>query len=127
MIERMTKIDLIKEQKTTAIKAIESYLDRVYSLQEKYFDKDGKLLPFLTPDSKLEAFLNTAKEDTTSFEVIRRKLIANDFDLTKVEINLIALAYKFSADSMHTTAENLLESEKIIRGLAAALMLKDET
>lgn len=123
----MTKIDLIKSQKAPAIKAIEGYLDSVYSLQEKYFDKEGKLLPFLNPDPKLEAFLSTAKEDAITYEAVRQKLIADDFNLTKVEINQIALAFKFSADSMHATAENLLKTEKIIRDLAAALMLKDET
>lgn len=123
----MTKIELIKAQKVTAIKAIEGYLDSVYSLQEKYFDKEGKLLPFLNPDPKLESFLSTAKEDAVTYEAVRQKLIKDDFNLTKVEINLVALAYKFSADSMHATAENLLKTEKVIRDLAAALMLKDET
>ena len=53
----MSKIELIKKYKKTAIAALNSYLDSMYNLTDKYFDKEGKMLPLPERNEKVENFI----------------------------------------------------------------------
>ena len=53
----MSKIELIKQYKETAIAALNSCLDSMYNLTDKYFDKDGKMLPLPERNEKVENFI----------------------------------------------------------------------
>ena len=59
----MSKIELIKQYKETAIAALNSCLDSMYNLTDKYFDKDGKMLPLPERNEKVENFIQAKFED----------------------------------------------------------------
>ena len=96
----MSKIELIKQYKETAIAALNSYLDSMYNLTDKYFDKEGKMLPLPERNAKVENFIQEVRADTQKYESVRRKLIDENFDLSLYEINLVALSFNFTIETM---------------------------
>lgn len=122
----MSKIELIKQYKETAIAAINSCLDSMYNLTDKYFDKEGKMLPLPERNEKVENFIQEVRADTQRYESVRRKLIDENFDLSLYEINLIALSFNFTIETMKKQAENLTRTIEVLSDLVAALMAKKE-
>lgn len=122
----MSKIELIKKYKETAIAALNSYLDSMYNLTDKYFDKEGKMLPLPERNEKVESFIKEVRTDTQKYESVRRKLIDENFDLSLYEINLIALSFNFTIETMKKQAENLTRTIEVLSDLVAALMAKKE-
>lgn len=122
----MSKIELIKKYKETAIAALNSYLDSMYNLIDKYFDKEGKMLPLPEKNEKLENFILEVKSDTGKYENVRRKLMNEDLDLSLYEINLIALSFTFSIETMKKQVKNLTQTIEALSDLVAALMAKEE-
>ena len=111
------KIQIIKEYKTSALAALNSYLDRIYDLTDKYFNEDGTLKEGLTRDEKLETFLLELKADTKKYEDVRKKIIDEDFNLSLKEINLIALSFVYVQTSWEKMINNLnaaIENTKLI-------------
>lgn len=111
------KIQVIKEYKTSALAALNSYLDRIYDLTDKYFNEDGTLKEGLTRDEKLETFLLELKADAKKYEDVRKKIIDEDFNLSLKEINLIALSFIYVQTSWEKMINNLnkaIENTKLI-------------
>lgn len=111
------KIQVVKEYKTTALAALNSYLDRIYDLTDKYFNEDGTLKEGLTRDEKLETFLLELKADAKKYEDVRKKIIDEDFNLSLKEINLIALSFVYVQTSWEKIINNLnaaIENTKLI-------------
>lgn len=111
------KIQVIKEYKTSALAALNSYLDRIYDLTDKYFNEDGTLKEGLTRDEKLETFLLELKADANKYEDVRKKIIDEDFNLSLKEINLIALSFVYVQTSWEKMINNLntaIENIKLI-------------
>lgn len=122
----MTKLDLIKENKEPAIAALNSYLDAIYNLTDKYFDDNGELYPFLPEDKKVLDFIEETRKDALKYEKVRRKLIDNDFNLSLYEINLIGLSFFHSFKTMATQIENLTKARNEIEKIWKQLLAKEE-
>lgn len=122
----MSKIELIKKYKETAIAALNNCLDSMYNLTDKYFDKDGKMLPLPERNEKVGNFIQEVRADTQKYESVRRKLIDENFDLSLYEINLIALSFNFTIETMKKQVENLTRTIEVLSDLVAALMAKKE-
>ena len=122
----MSKIELIKQYKETAIAALNSYLDSMYNLTDKYFDKEGKMLPLPKRNKKVENFIQEVRADTQRYESVRRKLIDENFDLSLYEINLVALSFNFTIETMKKQVENLTRTIEVLSDLTVALMAKKE-
>lgn len=122
----MSKIDLIKNYRKSAIAALNSYLDSMYNLTDKYFDKEGKMLPLPEKNEKVENFINEIRTDTQKYESVRRKLIDENFDLSLYEINLVALSLLFTTETMKKQVNNLTQTIEALSDLVAALMAKEE-
>lgn len=122
----MSKIELIKKYKETAIAALNSYLDSMYNLTDKYFDKDGNMLPLPERNEKVENFIQEVRADTQKYESVRRKLIDENFDLSLYEINLVALSFNFTIETMKKQVENLTRTTEVLSDLVAALMKKEK-
>lgn len=111
------KIQLIKENKDAAVAALNSYLDKIYTLTDQYFTEDNQLKEGLTKDEKLEKFLIELKNDASKYESVRRKLIDENYDLSLKEINYVALAFTYVSATWQTMIKNLtkvIEETKLI-------------
>lgn len=122
----MSKIELVKQYKETAIAALNSYLDSMYNLTDKYFDKEGKMLPLPEKNEKVENFIKEVRTGTQKYESVRRKLIDENFDLSLYEINLVALSLLFTTETMKKQVNNLTQTIEILSTLAEVLMAKEE-
>lgn len=118
------KIQIIKDHKSSAVAALNSYLDRIYDLTDKYFNEDNTLKEGLTKDTKLETFLLELKKDANNYEEVRRKLIDDNFDLSLKEINFIALSFVYVQISWEKQVENLNTAIKDIKQIISQLMEK---
>lgn len=110
----MTKNDktaLIKEYSGAAIAALNSILDSIYELNEKFFDEAGQLIDGLTPDEKLEGFIKELKEDSTKYESLRRKLLDGDFNLSLAETARVGLSFMFMSKVLEKQIGEMQEAK----------------
>lgn len=118
------KIQLIKENKDAAVAALNSYLDKIYDLTDKYFTEDNQLKEGLTKDEKLEKFLMELKNDASKYESVRRKLLDENYDLSLKEINYIALAFTYVSATWQTMIKNLTKAIEETKPIVSKLMEK---
>lgn len=118
------KIQLIKENKDAAVAALNSYLDKIYTLTDQYFTEDNQLKEGLTKDEKLEKFLIELKNDASKYESVRRKLIDENYDLSLKEINYVALAFTYVSATWQTMIKNLTEAIEETKLIVSKLMEK---
>lgn len=118
------KIQLIKENKDAAVAALNSYLDKIYDLTDKYFTEDNQLKEGLTKDEKLEKFLIELKNDASKYESVRRKLIDENYDLSLKEINYVALAFTYVSATWQTMIKNLTKAIEETKPIVSKLMEK---
>ena len=118
------KIQLIKENKDAAVAALNSYLDKIYDLTDKYFTEDNQLKEGLTKDEKLEKFLMELKNDASKYESVRRKLIDENYDLSLKEINYVALAFTYVSATWQTMIKNLTKAIEETKPIVSKLMEK---
>lgn len=118
------KIQIIKENKDAAIAALNSYLDKIYGLTDQYFTSDGILKEGLTKDEKLEKFLLELKEDASKYETVRRKIIDEDYNLSLIDINHIALAFIYVLATWQTMIKNLTKAIEETKLIISKLMEK---
>lgn len=98
----------------------------MYNLTDLYFDEEGNMLPLPEENEKLKNFILEVKSDTQKYENVRRKLIDKDLNLSLYEISLVSLSFTFTVETMKKQVENLTETIKVLSGLAAALIAKEE-
>ena len=118
------KIQLIKENKDAAVAALNSYLDKIYDLTDKYFTEDNQLKEGLTKDEKLEKFLMELRNDASKYESVRRKLIDENYDLSLKEINYVALAFTYVSATWQTMIKNLTKAIEETKLIVSKLMEK---
>lgn len=118
------KIQLIKENKDAAVAALNSYLDKIYTLTDQYFTKDNQLKEGLTKDEKLEKFLIELRNDASKYESVRRKLIDENYDLSLKEINYVALAFTYVSATWQTMIKNLTKAIEETKPIVSKLMEK---
>lgn len=118
------KIQLIKENKDAAVAALNSYLDKIYNLTDRYFTKDNQLKEGLTKDEKLEKFLMELRNDASKYESVRRKLIDENYDLSLKEINYVALAFTYVSATWQTMIKNLTKAIEETKLIVSKLMEK---
>lgn len=118
------KIQLIKENKDAAVAALNSYLDKIYTLTDQYFTKDNQLKEGLTKDEKLEKFLMELRNDASKYESVRRKLIDENYDLSLKEINYVALAFTYVSATWQTMIKNLTKAIEETKLIVSKLMEK---
>lgn len=118
------KIQLIKENKDAAVAALNSYLDKIYNLTDRYFTEDNQLKEGLTKDEKLEKFLIELKNDASKYESVRRKLLDENYDLSLKEINYVALAFTYVSATWQTMIKNLTKAIEETKLIVSKLMEK---
>lgn len=118
------KIQIIKENRDAAMAALNSYLDKIYGLTDQYFTSDGILKEGLTKDEKLENFLLELKEDASKYESVRRKIIDEDYDLSLIDINHVALAFTYVSATWQTMIKNLTKAIEETKPIVSKLMEK---
>jgi hypothetical protein len=118
------KIQLIKENKDAAVAALNSYLDKIYNLTDRYFTEDNQLKEGLTKDEKLEKFLMELRNDASKYESVRRKLIDENYDLSLKEINYVALAFTYVSATWQTMIKNLTKAIEETKPIVSKLMEK---
>ena len=118
------KIQLIKKNKDAAVAALNSYLDKIYTLTDQYFTEDNQLKEGLTKDEKLEKFLIELKNDASKYESVRRKLIDENYDLSLKEINYVALAFTYVSATWQTMIKNLTKAIEETKPIVSKLMEK---
>ena len=118
------KIQLIKENKDAAVAALNSYLDKIYNLTDRYFTEDNQLKEGLTKDEKLEKFLIELRNDASKYESVRRKLIDENYDLSLKEINYVALAFTYVSATWQTMIKNLTKAIEETKLIVSKLMEK---
>ena len=116
------KIQIIKENRDAAIAALNSYLDKIYGLTDQYFTSDGILKEGLTKDEKLEKFLLELKEDASKYESVRRKIIDEDYNLSLIDINHVALAFTYVSTTWQTMIKNLTKAIEEAKPIISKLM-----
>lgn len=121
------KLSLIKENKDAAVAAINSYLDRVYDLTDKYFNEDLSLKEGLTPDEKVERFIRELRSDCVKYESVRQKLINSDFNLSLYEINLVGLSFMYVAQIWKQQIEMLTKAKSEAENIVQSLLAKKES
>lgn len=121
------KLSLIKENKDAAVAAINSYLDRVYDLTDKYFNEDLSLKEGLTPDEKVEKFIRELRSDCVKYESVRQKLINSDFNLSLYEINLVGLSFMYVAQIWKQQIEMLTKAKSEAENIVQSLLAKKES
>ena len=126
-MEMEKKLSLIKENKDAAVAAINSYLDRVYDLTDKYFNEDLSLKEGLTPDEKVEKFIRELRSDCVKYESVRQKLINSDFNLSLYEINLIGLSFIYVAQTWKKQIEMLTKAKSEAENIVQSLLAKKES
>lgn len=119
------KTNIIKENKDAAVAALNSYLDSIYNMVDKFFDKDGNLKEGLTHDEKIEKMVLDYKKDSIKYEKVRAKLIANDFNLSLFEINLVGLAFLFVTIRFEKQIKTLKEAQKASKTITNQLIDKE--
>ena len=115
------KIYIIQENKSAAIAAINSYLDYIYSLHEMFFDEDGNLKDGLPPDKNAEELIQSSKTNADKFELVRNKLIGDDFNLSTTEMDYIGLAFYFVHERMTLQIKNLERAKSELSDLVEIL------
>lgn len=121
MLTQLEKIEYIKENKDAAEASVTAYLDAIYSLKERYLDEEGNLRPELSKDEKAEAFVKSIQHDAKQFEVIRRKLLDDDFNLSLAEIARTGLCFVFMKEQMvkqiDTLSKGIVQADLLIEKL----------
>lgn len=116
------KIQLIKENKDAAVAALNSYLDKIYNLTDQYFTEDNQLKEGLTKDEKLEKFLIELRDDASKYESVRRKIIDEDYNLSLIDINHIALAFTYVSATWQAMIKNLTKAIEETKPIISKLM-----
>ena len=120
------KQKLISENKDQAVTAVTTYLDSIYSVKEQFLTEDGELKEDLPRDEKAEEFVKSVQKDAKDYEIIRRKLIDGDFNLSLLETTRVALAFTFISVQSERLIKQMISMKEIADGLVEQLMQRTE-
>ena len=116
------KQKLISENKDQAVTAVTTYLDSIYSVKEQFLTENGELKEDLPRDEKAEEFVKSVQKDAKDYEIIRRKLIDGDFNLSLLETTRVALAFTFMSVQSERLIKQMISMKEIADGLVEQLM-----
>lgn len=116
------KQKLISENKDQAVTAVTTYLDSIYSVKEQFLTEDGELKEDLPRDKKAEEFVKSVQKDAKDYEIIRRKLIDGDFNLSLLETTRVALAFTFMSVQSERLIKQMISMKEIADSLVEQLM-----
>lgn len=116
------KQKLISENKDQAVAAVTTYLDSIYRVKEQFLTEDGELKEDLPRDEKAEEFVKSVQKDAKDYEIIRRKLIDGDFNLSLLETTRVALAFTFMSVQSERLIKQMISMKEIADGLVEQLM-----
>lgn len=116
------KQKLISENKDQAVTAVTTYLDSIYSVKEQFLTEDGELKEDLLRDEKAEEFVKSVQKDAKDYEIIRRKLIDGDFNLSLLETTRVALAFTFMSVQSERLIKQMISMKEVVDGLVEQLM-----
>ena len=116
------KQKLISENKDQAVTAVTTYLDSIYSVKEQFLTEAGELKEDLPRDEKAEEFVKSVQKDAKDYEIIRRKLIDGDFNLSLLETTRVALAFTFMSVQSERLIKQMISMKEIADGLVEQLM-----
>ncbi len=117
------KQEIVRNNKDPSLAALKSMLDRIYELTDDFLNEKGNVKTTLTPDYKAGKFLQSLRDDIPKLEKVREKIQNNDFSLSLVEINYVALAFVYVRARFEKQIKNINEairqSTEIINNLMA--------
>ena len=116
------KLFAVQQNRGAAIAALDSYLDYIYDLHDKFFEENDQLKEGLVHDQRAEDLITSSKNNANKFESVRRKLLDNDFNLSLLEINYIGLAFFFTSSRMRARVKELETAIREINDVVAVLM-----
>lgn len=119
------KRQVIEKNKSIAVTAINSYLDSIYGLTDKFFDEEGNLRDGLESDPKVEEFIKSTRKETGPYEKVREKLIAGDFNLSLLEVNRVGLSFLFCATRMDKDIKAITAAHDQLMDLVSQLVSKE--
>lgn len=128
------KIEYIKENSEIILIALNSYLDSLYTIVEKYFDRKvdednsikWELKEGLENDPKLEKAILDAKETSIEYEKVRNKIINKDFNLSLVEIAQAGIACNFLKVILDKQYTYVYNSQQLIKEIISNLTSGEE-
>lgn len=118
------KIQVVKDNKSAALAALESVTDRIYDITDTLLNNKGNLMTAEIKSYKTQQFLINLRKDAKKYEDVRVKLMNDDFNLSLLEINYVALSFKFCSDNLKEQSELYLRSSKLSAELYQTLTEK---
>jgi hypothetical protein len=121
------KIEVVKQNKDACIAALESVIDTLLNVTDPVWqvDKDGNLDLGLK-DKKALAMAIQLREDVNKYDPIRLKLKADNFDLDKLEIAYISIAFFFCGERARQQIAAMEKAKELSDTLYVVLNSKDE-
>ena len=120
------KIDLIIKNKDPACAALESVTDRIYDLTDDLLNDKGRIMTAKIGNYQAEEFVKDLREDAEKYEAIKTKLESNNFDLSLIEINKIALAFYFCVCNLDDNIKALTKAKDLSENLLQSLMSPED-
>lgn len=118
----LEKSKMISENRELIKAALNAYLDKIYSLCNKYFDENDNLKEGLTSDVKAEEFLKRMKNEIApKLENVREKIIQNDLSFSEFEITYLRAALIFVDGCWEEQIRDRLQARKEIKPLIKIL------
>lgn len=125
------KIELIKEHRTDTLAALSVYITHIYDMSNPFFNKNGELIQDAIKtetDEEYIKFIKSFRQSVREFEMLEAKIKKNDFNLSLLEIDQIALVFQYMEEVFKTqlqqtewaiskckkVSDQLMETEKII-------------
>lgn len=128
MITLEEKRTLVKDNKDSAVAAINAYLDKIYNLTDPFFENNeiidtskvndilSKTNEKVDDSDKFLNFIKSCRNSVDKFEKVRLKILSNDFNLSAEEICYVELAFTYTGVIFN----------KKIKELQKALSLNEE-
>lgn len=125
-----SKIEIIKENKESSILALNSNIDGIYNMIDKYFDinmsEDGKikrtLKPELDKDEKVEKLILECEKDAIECEKVKNKLKQDNFNLSMEEVARVGLSFVFCGICIEKQKNQLIAAEDEIKAIVKNLL-----
>lgn len=112
------KREIIVKNKSPALAAINSYLDKMYYFTDEITEKKKDI-----KDEKAKKFILSLIDEEKIYERVRRKLIDNE-ELSLMEINYIRLAFLYSKGCLEEQIKSAQKAIELINEIDSAILEK---